>query len=74
MIVSSHATQPPIRVGQSYAPIAVYSSGPNEWVFDFGQNMAGFTTLVVPNGLAVTPGAVIEQLFAEAVRRFHAAS
>ena len=43
--LTSHAILPPIRVVESYAPIQMWQSDPNEYVFDFGQNMAGILTL-----------------------------
>lgn len=45
----------------------MYESAPGEYVFDFGQNMAGIATLAVPEGVDQTPGTRIELLFAEAV-------
>eukprot|EP00658_Telonema_sp_P-2_P052760 TRINITY_DN4103_c0_g1_i5.p1 TRINITY_DN4103_c0_g1~~TRINITY_DN4103_c0_g1_i5.p1 ORF type:complete len:454 (+),score=88.83 TRINITY_DN4103_c0_g1_i5:167-1528(+) len=64
--ISSHAPIPPIRIAQTYSPIAMYESSPGGYVFDFGQNMAGFTTLHIPEGVCSFPSN-ISQLHAEAV-------
>jgi len=64
--VDSHAVLPPIRVGETYAPCDMWQSSPGVYVFDFCQNMAGFTTLRLPAGLA--PGATLTQKHAEAIK------
>ncbi|EGD77258.1 hypothetical protein PTSG_12712 [Salpingoeca rosetta] len=65
--VSSHAVLPPIRIGENYTPCNMWESSPGTYVFDFCQNMAGFTTLRVPEGAAVQAGVNITQIHAEAV-------
>lgn len=58
---------PPIRIGQDYTPCNLYASAPGVYVFDFCQNMAGFVTLRIPEGLDVTPMTEVSMLHAEAV-------
>ena len=65
--ISSHARLPPIRVGETYSPITMYESSPGVYVYDFGQNMAGFVTLRIPSGIATAAGTNISMLHAEAV-------
>jgi alpha-L-rhamnosidase len=65
--LTSHAVLPPIRIGESRAPIALWESGLGEWVFDFGQNGAGFSSLFVPAGLSTVPNVAISMLHAEAI-------
>lgn len=67
VLISSHAIMPHILIGQSYTPINMWESAPGTWVFDFGQNMAGFTTLFVPEGLATEAGVSIVQQASEAI-------
>ena len=64
--VDSHAVLPPIRIGETYAPCDMWQSSAGVYVFDFCQNMAGFTTLRLPAGLS--PGATITQRHAEAIK------
>ena len=66
--LTSHAILPPIRVVESYAPIQMWQSDPNEYVFDFGQNMAGILTLNIPEGVATTSGVQISMLSAEGIK------
>lgn len=65
--VSSHAVLPRIGIRRSFAAIDMWESSPGEYVFDFGQNMAGFTTLRIPEGALTQPGLAISQLHAEAI-------
>ena len=65
--VTSHAILPPIRIGESYTPCDMWESAPGVYVFDFCQNMAGFTTLRVPEGMATVPGVAIVQQHAELI-------
>ena len=65
--VTSHAILPPIRIGESYTPCDMWESSPGVYVFDFCQNMAGFTTLRVPEGIASESSVGIAQLHAEAI-------
>lgn len=65
--LTSHAVLPPIRIGETYGPCDMWQSSPGVYVYDFCQNMAGFTTLRVPAGAAVVPNATISQLHAEAI-------
>lgn len=47
----------PIVIDRDYAPAGISQPLPGVWVFDFGQNMAGITTLVVsdcPAGTVIT--------------------
>lgn len=44
-----------------------YESSPGVWVYDFGQNLAGFVTLRIPEGLDTAPGTNVSMLHAEAV-------
>ncbi|GAB3120572.1 family 78 glycoside hydrolase catalytic domain [Glaciibacter psychrotolerans] len=55
---------PQIRVHTDFAPIAVFEPTPNVYVFDFGQNMAGWTRL---NDLDVAAGTKITIRHAERV-------
>lgn len=65
--VTSHAILPPIRIGESYTPCDFWESSPGTYVFDFCQNMAGFTTLRVPEGMATVAGQAIVQQHAELI-------
>eukprot|EP00043_Microstomoeca_roanoka_P006639 m.64551 g.64551 ORF g.64551 m.64551 type:complete len:1035 (+) comp13499_c0_seq1:75-3179(+) len=67
VIIFSHAVLPPIRIGQDYTPCNLWESSPGVYVFDFCQNMAGFTTLRVPEGAAMEAGVSITQIHAEAL-------
>ncbi len=42
---------PPVRVVAELAPKEVWSVGPDTWVSDFGQNIAGFARLAVRGGM-----------------------
>ena len=66
--LTSHAILPPIRIVEDYAPINFWQSDPNEFVFDFGQNMAGFVTLVLPEGVDRVAGTQITMLHAEGIK------
>ena len=68
-LVTSHAVLPKIGVRESYSPIAMYQSSPGEYVFDFGQNMAGVVTFSLPAGVAgpQSAGTTVSLLHAEAV-------
>lgn len=55
---------PQIRVHEDFEPIAVFEPTPNVYVFDFGQNMAGWTRL---NDLDVPAGTEITIRHAERV-------
>ena len=46
----------------------MWESSPGVWVFDFCQNMAGFTTLRIPAGAATTAGQAITYQHAELIR------
>lgn len=37
----------PIRVRRTLDPVEIYQTGPDEYVFDFGQNLAGWARLKV---------------------------
>ena len=65
--LSSHAILPPIRIGETYAPCDMWESSPGTYVFDFCQNMAGFTTLTVPEGLATDAGHMLQIQHAELI-------
>ena len=65
--ITSHAILPPIRIAQSYTPCDMWESSPGTFVFDFCQNMAGITTLRVPEGMANVPGATITHQHAELI-------
>ncbi|MBB6638173.1 glycoside hydrolase family 78 protein [Cohnella thailandensis] len=52
---------PPILVMESLTPIAAHRTGPQSFVYDFGQNMAGWTRLRVPG----TEGRTIKVRHAE---------
>mmetsp|Transcript_19634 Transcript_19634/g.52347 ORF Transcript_19634/g.52347 Transcript_19634/m.52347 type:complete len:977 (-) Transcript_19634:139-3069(-) len=39
------AQQPAIAISESHAPVSIKTPAPAVYVFDFGQNMAGFATL-----------------------------
>ena len=69
--ISSHAVMPVIRIGESYTPCDMWETGPGEYVFDFCQNMAGFTTLRVPAVLNDVAGVNITQLHAECIHGPH---
>jgi len=38
---------PPVRVGETLAPVSVRRLGSGAWIFDFGQNFSGWTRLRV---------------------------
>lgn len=63
--ISSHAVLPPIRVGQTFSPCDMWQSSPGVYVFDFCQNMAGFTTLRIPAGLTAGGSSIVSMLHAE---------
>ena len=65
--ITSHAVLPPIRIAQTFSPCDMWESSPGTFVFDFCQNMAGITTLRVPEGMANVPGATITHQHAELV-------
>ena len=65
--LTSHAILPPIRVGEDYSPVDFWQSAPGEYVFDFGQNMAGFATLYVPDGLDTLSNTEIAMYHAEMI-------
>lgn len=65
--ITSHAILPPIRIAESYTPCDMWESSPGVFVFDFCQNMAGITTLRVPEGLATVSGAAITMQHAELI-------
>lgn len=67
VVLSSHAVMPMIGIRRSYSAIDMYVSSPGTYVFDFGQNMAGITTLTIPEGLDTNPGTNISMLHAELV-------
>jgi alpha-L-rhamnosidase len=64
--LTSHAILPPIRIAEDYTPMQMWQSAPDTYVYDFGQNMAGFVTLYIPEGIAVT-AVDISMLHAEAI-------
>ena len=53
----------PIRVRRTLDPVEIYQTGPDEYVFDFGQNLAGWARLKVQG----QRGQKIELKFAENV-------
>ena len=50
-----------------YPACDLWQSAPGVYVFDFCQNMAGFSSLHVPEGVVVVANASIEMLHAEAI-------
>ena len=68
-LVTSHAVLPKIGVRESYSPIAMYESAPGEYVYDFGQNMAGVVTFSLPAGVGgpQSAGRTVSLRHAEAV-------
>ena len=68
-LVTSHAVLPKIGIRETYSPIAMYESAPGEYVYDFGQNMAGLVTFKIPSGVAgpESAGTTVSMLHAEAV-------
>ncbi|MGC9260871.1 MAG: family 78 glycoside hydrolase catalytic domain [Phycisphaerae bacterium] len=46
--------QYPIAVTQTLHPVKLAQVAPGKWIFDMGQNMAGWCRIVVPNGPAGT--------------------
>ena len=52
VLVTSHAILPPIGVRQRFSPCDMWQSSPGVYVFDFCQNMAGYTILNIPTGAA----------------------
>jgi alpha-L-rhamnosidase len=65
--ISSHAVLPPIKIMQTFSPCDMWQSSPGVYVFDFCQNMAGFTTLNIPAGLTTGATSNISLLHAEAI-------
>jgi len=65
--LASHAVLPHIEIAESYTPCDFWESSPGVYVFDFCQNMAGFATLRVPEGMAITPGQNISYQHAEVI-------
>ena len=66
--ISSHAVMPPIGVRATYSPCDMWEPSPGVYVFDFCQNMAGFVTLRIPEGLtAGLSGQNVSMLHAEAI-------
>lgn len=49
VVVSSHAVLPDIKRGAAYTPTRVWqvAGSPGSWVFDIGQNIAGYAVLYV---------------------------
>ena len=47
--ISSHAVLPVIKRGAAYTPVRMWqvAGSPGSWVFDMGQNMAGYAVLYV---------------------------
>ena len=68
--LTSHAVLPTIQVDREYSPCQFWESSPGVFVYDFCQNMAGFASLTVPEGVAVEAGTAIHMLYAEAIRGF----
>ena len=52
-------TMPPLKVSKTYKPITVKNLGPSKWIFDMGNNMAGFAKLSVPRNALVPDQAVL---------------
>jgi alpha-L-rhamnosidase len=67
LILSSHAVMPPIRTIQRITPCQMWQSSPGVFVYDFCQNMAGYATLRVPDGVATEPHVPISMVHAEAI-------
>ena len=69
-VIATHAPLPQIAVTGSAAVIDYWEAAPNSWVFDFGVNRAGVTTLTIPGEVAAKlgKGAVFTQQAAEALR------
>ena len=67
--VSSHAVLPVIGVRETYSPCDMWSTDEGVYVFDFCQNMAGFVTLRIAEGLAGADfaGKNVSMLHAEAI-------
>jgi alpha-L-rhamnosidase len=66
--LTSHAVLPAIQIGQSYPPCSFWESSPGVFVYDFCQNMAGFATLFIAEGVATEAGVAVNMLHAEAIR------
>lgn len=47
---------PPVRVVREWEPVSVRAAGPGRWIFDLGQNLAGWPRLRLP---PVPAGAVV---------------
>ncbi|MDR7275712.1 family 78 glycoside hydrolase catalytic domain [Catenuloplanes atrovinosus] len=44
-------TAPPVRIAGRYAPVSITNPAPGTWVFDLGQNIAGFPLLTLRGGV-----------------------
>ena len=55
-VIATHAPLPQIEVTGTASPIDFWQAAPNSWVFDFGVNRAGVTTLAIPGSVANTLG------------------
>ena len=58
VVLTSHAAMPQIHTTQRFPPCKIWQSSPGVYVFDFCQNMAGYATLRVPEGVATEPNMV----------------
>jgi alpha-L-rhamnosidase len=53
-------TAEPVKVQRTFAPVKLTNPQPGVWVFDFGQNFAGWPELHLPDGIPA--GAVVKML------------
>ena len=67
--LTSHAVMPTIQTTQTFPACRMWEVANNAgtYVYDFCQNMAGFSSLVVPEGVAMEAGVRIVMLHAEAI-------
>eukprot|EP01079_Euglenida_sp_SAG-EU17-18_P004429 gene4429-803_t len=65
--ILSHALLPPIRVVREYSVVDLWESSPGVFVFDFGQNAAGYTVLNIPDNNGATKGQVTRVVHGEIV-------
>ena len=64
--ISHHLLAPPIRKMAALPPVALTSPAPGIYVFDFGRNIAGWSQMQLPAGLAA--GSNVSFLHAEVPR------
>ena len=68
-IIATHANLPQVEVTGTQPAVDMWQASANSWVFDFGVNRAGVTTLSIPGAVATKlgAGAVWKQQAAEAL-------